>query len=81
MSEEWRDRAACRGMGDLFFYRGQGGDEPHHHVAAAKKVCNKCPVKAECLEAGLGEKYGVWGGTTDHERRAIRRERRYRAAS
>lgn len=44
---------------------------------AAKAVCRRCPVINECLEHALtnGEHYGVWGGTSETERRRILRER------
>lgn len=39
----------------------------------AKKVCEGCEVKAECLEVGMVEfHFGVFGGTTPKERRDIR---------
>jgi len=37
-------------------------------VAAAKAVCASCPVRVDCLEAGMPEYRGVWGGLTRHER-------------
>lgn len=41
----------------------------------AKRVCNGCPVRMECLATALdnGEKFGVWGGMTERERRALLR--------
>lgn len=44
---------------------------------AAKEVCAGCPVRQECLEFALAERevYGVWGGTSERERRRMRRER------
>jgi hypothetical protein len=39
-------------------------------------VCDRCPVRAECLDAGLGETFGIWGATSDEDRRDIRRQRR-----
>jgi WhiB family transcriptional regulator, redox-sensing transcriptional regulator len=75
----WLDRAVCRGIDpDLFFpQRGEPTDP-------AKAVCAGCPVAAECLEYALvnGERFGVWGGLSERERRAIRyaRNRAARAA-
>lgn len=44
---------------------------------AAKKVCAKCPVSGQCLEYALDNKLsGIWGGTTEQERRRMRRQRR-----
>lgn len=43
----------------------------------AQKVCQQCPVVAECLAYALEhEDYGVWGGTTENERRKMRTRRR-----
>ncbi len=43
-------------------------------VARAKAVCAGCPVRAECLEFALAndERWGVWGGTSERQRRAMR---------
>lgn len=44
----------------------------------AKKVCGSCAYKVECLEWALeGNEDGIWGGTTERERRALKRHRRY----
>ena len=47
----------------------------------AKAVCGECPVRVACLDhaLGYGEKAGVWGGTTERERRRILRQRRQTA--
>jgi WhiB family redox-sensing transcriptional regulator len=68
-------RAACRDEAvdpELFFPVGEHGAE-RARVERAKAVCARCPVEAECLAHALkaGE-VGVWGGTTDEERQAIR---------
>lgn len=41
----------------------------------AKAVCSRCPVKNACLEWAInnGERHGVWGGTTERQRRKLRR--------
>jgi WhiB family transcriptional regulator, redox-sensing transcriptional regulator len=68
---DWTELAECTGLTDLFY--PERGDD----VTAAKAVCAGCPVKAECLEFAVvnGEAWGVWGGTSERERRRIRRER------
>lgn len=68
----WRDYAACLGMDpDLFF------PERGESVAAAKEVCQDCPVRLTCLQYALdnNEKFGIWGGVSERERRRIRRAR------
>jgi hypothetical protein len=54
------------------FHPNRGED-----TAAAKAVCAECLVRVECLEYALAnaEKFGIWGGTSERERRAMRRER------
>jgi WhiB family redox-sensing transcriptional regulator len=65
----WADRAACKGLTELFFpEHGEPADE-------ARKVCQTCPVQAECLEAGMWEQHGVWGGTNYRDRLKIRKGR------
>lgn len=41
----------------------------------ARRICNRCPVKAQCLEAAIADASleGVWGGTTYKERQLLRR--------
>lgn len=69
----WYKEALCRGVNADLFYPERG--EP---TGPAKAVCAQCPVKDECLETALrdGERFGVWGGKSERERRRIRRERR-----
>ena len=66
--EDWRALAACRGMDPDVFFPGKGG----YGAREAKSICCLCPVKAECLELGLREELGVWGGTSVRERRRLR---------
>lgn len=69
---EWHQQAKCRGMGAALFFPERGELTAH-----AKAVCRRCPVKEECAAAGLYEHFGVWGETTERERRRIRRRGRY----
>lgn len=68
----WRSAAACRGLNPSVFYPGRQGDNK-----VAKTICAGCPVQPECLETALlvGEKFGVWGGLSERERRRLRRAR------
>lgn len=70
--QEWRESAACRGADPELFFPGRGNS-----LAPAKAVCRECPVRPECLEYALanGERQGVWGGTSERERRRIQRRR------
>lgn len=67
---EWSDEGLCKGLRAELFYpvRGESSDE-------AKEVCMVCPVAPECLGFAVrnGERFGVWGGTSERERRRLRR--------
>lgn len=69
---EWADQAECLGMDPELFHPGRGDDTS---VSNAKAVCAVCPVRAECLDHAMthGEKHGIWGGTSERERRRMRR--------
>ncbi|MER7792937.1 WhiB family transcriptional regulator [Streptomyces sp. NPDC097640] len=71
----WRERAACRGADpDLFFPIGNSGPTLGQ-IDEAKGVCDQCPVVEQCLNWAIrmGWVEGIWGGTTEGERRAMRR--------
>lgn len=68
---EWHARAACRGAEPDRWFPGQG--QP---VDDARQVCQGCQVAVDCREAGLSEKFGIWGGLTEIQRRRLRQERR-----
>lgn len=43
----------------------------------AKRICSTCPYKSPCLEWAIeNEEMGIWGGTTENERRSMRRMRK-----
>lgn len=71
----WRQRGACQGLDPAVFFPDEG-DEVAASVAIS--VCDTCDVRIACLEHALAsrEKEGVWGGTTERERRRITRQRR-----
>ena len=71
----WRQQAICRDTDpDLFFPVGTTG-QALVQIERAREVCNQCPVKRDCLEFALetNQDSGIWGGTSEEERRAIRR--------
>jgi WhiB family redox-sensing transcriptional regulator len=75
--QPWREHAACVGKDpDMFFPKRGKATEP------AKKVCSGCPVKADCLDHALRhrEAFGIWAGTSERERRVLRRQYRQGAA-
>jgi WhiB family redox-sensing transcriptional regulator len=69
----WRERGACKGLDPQIFY-----PETDEDADTAKRVCAQCHVQTACLEYALQfrEREGVWGGTTERERRRIIRQRR-----
>jgi WhiB family redox-sensing transcriptional regulator len=73
----WQDNAACRGEDpDTFFHpEGERGPAREARERAAKAVCAACPVLAQCAAHALAvrEPYGVWGGMSEDERRALKR--------
>lgn len=74
---DWRQRAACRDEDpELFFPIGNTGPALVQ-IEEAKQVCRRCPVIEECLQWALetGQDAGVWGGTSEDERRAMKRRR------
>ena len=70
-NEKWADAASCKGGGtDDLFVRGAAQNR-------AKQMCAGCPVRSECLSEALDNQieWGVWGGMTERERRALLRRR------
>ncbi len=60
---------------DRIFFPDRGGSSK-----AARAICARCPVRAECLQYALerGEMFGIWGGTSERERRGMKSKRRDR---
>lgn len=71
----WRNQAACTGIDSDIFYPAS---EDENEAIEAKAICALCPVQDTCLEHALNsrEREGIWGGTTERERRRIQRQRR-----
>lgn len=72
---DWRHRAGfTREDPELFFPIGATGPALLQ-TAEAKAVCRRCLVLTECLDwaLGSGQDFGVWGGMSEDERRALRR--------
>jgi WhiB family transcriptional regulator, redox-sensing transcriptional regulator len=70
--KSWQDLANCLGVDPDLFFPERGAS-----TREAKEVCRGCVVQGECLEYALanGEKFGIWGGMSERERRRIRRQR------
>src|SRR5829696_6899601 len=71
----WRRDAACRDTDpELFFPIGTTGPALAQ-IETAKAVCRDCPAQGPCLEFALStnQDSGIWGGTSEDERRKLRR--------
>lgn len=70
---EWQERGLCAQTDPEAFFVEKGGS-----TKPAKRVCLGCEVRAECLEYALAhdERFGVWGGYSERERRRLQRERK-----
>ncbi len=70
---EWRLDALCAETDPEAFFPEKGGS-----TRDAKRVCTGCPVRAQCLEFALAndERFGIWGGLSERERRRLRLQRR-----
>jgi WhiB family redox-sensing transcriptional regulator len=66
----WQEKALCAQTDPEAFFPEKGGS-----TREAKKVCLSCEVRAECLDYALknDERFGIWGGLSERERRRIRR--------
>ena len=71
-NNKWKLRGACRGLDADIFFPDRGAS-----TRLAKTVCRRCEVQEECLEYAVNnrEKFGIWGGLSERERRAIRKQR------
>lgn len=68
----WQEFSNCLGVDPDLFFPERGAS-----TREAKEVCRGCVVREDCLEFALanGEKFGIWGGMSERERRRIRRQR------
>ena len=72
LDTDWKDSSNCLGVDPDLFFPERGAS-----TREAKEVCRGCIVREDCLEYALlnGEKFGIWGGLSERERRRIRRQR------
>ena len=66
----WQERALCAQTDPEAFFPEKGGS-----TREAKRICQGCEVRAECLEYALGhdERFGIWGGLSERERRKLKK--------
>jgi len=67
----WQARALCAQTDPESFFPEKGGS-----TREAKRVCTTCEVRDQCLEYALihDERFGIWGGLSERERRRVRRQ-------
>jgi WhiB family transcriptional regulator, redox-sensing transcriptional regulator len=73
MNTDWMARGKCKEVAPDIFFPSDGMG-----VLVAQRICAECPVSSACLEYALVNHidHGVWGGTSERERRRILRRRR-----
>ncbi|MGA3216486.1 MAG: WhiB family transcriptional regulator [Acidimicrobiales bacterium] len=72
LDRTWQRRANCMGVDPELFFPERGAS-----TREAKEVCRGCVVREDCLEFAIAnsEKFGIWGGMSERERRRVRRAR------
>ncbi|TWS18151.1 WhiB family transcriptional regulator [Tsukamurella asaccharolytica] len=70
VEDQWQDRALCSQTDPEAFFPEKGGS-----TREAKRICLGCEVRNECLEYALqkDERFGIWGGLSERERRKLKR--------
>jgi WhiB family transcriptional regulator, redox-sensing transcriptional regulator len=73
----WMAAGDCRNHPPAVFFPSDGVG-----VDRARRICAGCEVSAQCLEYALENRidHGVWGGTSERERRRILKRRRIAVA-
>ncbi|MGH8899435.1 MAG: WhiB family transcriptional regulator [Egibacteraceae bacterium] len=73
---KWHAEAACLGEDPSLFFPVGATGAALDQVERAKAVCRRCEVSTDCLEWALrtNQDAGVWGGTSEDERRTLRRK-------
>lgn len=71
----WAAKGACQDSDPELFFPVTSQGPARRQVVKAKAICAQCPVRPQCLEFALetGQSFGVWGGTSEDERRVLRR--------
>jgi WhiB family redox-sensing transcriptional regulator len=62
---------------DAYFPEKGNSGSTTREIQMAKSICKTCPYQSQCLDWAINNhELGIWGGTTERERRSIRRSRR-----
>ena len=72
----WQEQALCAQTDPEAFFPEKRGS-----TREAKRVCQNCEVRSECLDYALAndERFGIWGGMSERERRRYKKEHKERA--
>lgn len=77
--DTWRQKAVCRNLDPAIFFPEGEGAELNVLYAKAKRYCNECPVRQECLDYAMraevnedSHRYGLFGGLTPSQRKKLR---------
>lgn len=70
----WMIQGRCAEVDTELFFPEKGDSASAEY---ARRICMQCEVKAECLEYALdnNERYGIWGGTNERDRRPMLKAR------
>ncbi|MCV7435222.1 WhiB family transcriptional regulator [Mycolicibacterium bacteremicum] len=68
--DQWQERGLCAQTDPEAFFPEKGGS-----TREAKRICQGCEVRDRCLEYALAndERFGIWGGLSERERRRLKR--------
>lgn len=71
IEQEWQEHALCAETDPEAFFPEKGGS-----TREAKRICQACSVRDECLEYALrhDERFGIWGGLSERERRRLKKQ-------
>ena len=71
VDQDWQEQALCAQTDPEAFFPEKGGS-----TREAKRICRACGVRDECLEFALehDERFGIWGGLSERERRRLKRQ-------
>jgi WhiB family redox-sensing transcriptional regulator len=74
ISSSWWSQAACQSDDPELFFPISAMDASTRDVVRAKAICGRCGVRPQCLAHAMesGSLQGIWGGTTEEERRRLR---------
>jgi WhiB family redox-sensing transcriptional regulator len=70
VDDQWQERGLCAQTDPEAFFPEKGGS-----TREAKRICMGCEVRDRCLEYALAhdERFGIWGGLSERERRRLKR--------